>query len=80
MERTTIRVPVETRALLKLILRWSSSENVGRLVGDMAVNEAARLCKEKRERMSDGARASIYAAMTDVSALERGRITKERLG
>ena len=80
MERTTIRVPMATRKLLSLILRWSSSENVGRLVGDMAVKEADRLCKEKRLRMSDEARRDLYGAMTDVTLLERGRVTKERLG
>ena len=79
MERTTIRVPMATRKLLSLILRWSSSENVGRLVGDMAVKEADRLCKEKHDLMSNEARRDIYGAMTDVTMLERGRVTKESI-
>lgn len=79
MERTTIRVPVAIRSLLKVMLRWSPSENIGRLVGDMAVQEADRLVKAKGELMSNESRKAIYGAMADVCGLERGRVTKESI-
>lgn len=81
MERTTIRVPVATRKLLSLILRWSLSENVGRLVGDLAVNEAERIITDpkKADRMSKETYDAINAAINDVTTLERGRVTKERM-
>ena len=81
MERTTIRVPMATRKLLSQILRWSPSENVGRLVGDLAVNAAERIITDtkKAERMSKEAYDAIKAASIEVVRLERGRVTKESI-
>lgn len=81
METTTVRVPIEVRKLLSLILRWSLSENVGRLVGDLAVNEAERLITDpkKADRMSKQTYDAIKAQSIEVIALERGRVTKERM-
>lgn len=79
METTTIRVPLEVRKLLSLILRWTLSENVGRLVGDLAVTEAERLITKKADRMSKQTYDAIKAQSIEVITLERGRVTKERM-